>query len=32
MNIIPDTRGATITVGDDVEILESVDAHDGPPR
>jgi uncharacterized protein YcbX len=32
MNIIPDTPGATITVGDDVEILESVDAHDGPPR
>jgi uncharacterized protein len=32
MNIIPDTPGATITVGDDVEILESVEAHDGPPR
>ncbi|MDT4971477.1 MAG: uncharacterized protein QOG22_1620 [Pseudonocardiales bacterium] len=32
MNLIPDTAGATITVGDDVEILESVQAEDGPPR
>jgi uncharacterized protein YcbX len=32
MNLIPDTPGARITVGDDVEILESVDAADGPPR
>jgi uncharacterized protein len=32
MNLIPDTPGATITVGDDVEILESVEAGDGPPR
>ncbi|MEP7177491.1 MAG: MOSC domain-containing protein, partial [Pseudonocardiales bacterium] len=32
MNIIPDTPGASITVGDDVEILESVEAQDGPPR
>jgi uncharacterized protein YcbX len=32
MNLIPDTPGATIRVGDDVEILESVPAPDGPPR
>jgi uncharacterized protein YcbX len=31
MNLIPDTPGATITVGDDVEVLESVES-DGPPR
>jgi uncharacterized protein len=32
MNLIPDTPGATIAVGDDVEILESGEATDGPPR
>ncbi|MEP7019309.1 MAG: MOSC domain-containing protein, partial [Pseudonocardiales bacterium] len=32
MNIIPDTPGATINVGDAVEIIESVEADDGPPR
>lgn len=32
MDLIPDTPGATIAVGDEVEILESVSAPDGPPR
>lgn len=32
MNLIPDTPGVTISVGDPVEILESVPAPDGPPR
>jgi uncharacterized protein YcbX len=32
MDLIPDTPGATIRVGDDVEILESVPDPDGPPR
>jgi uncharacterized protein len=34
MNLIPDgvTAGAAIRVGDPVEILEEVDAPDGPPR
>lgn len=34
MNLIPDAvaAGATIRVGDPVEILERVDASDGPPR
>ena len=32
MNLIPDTPGATIRVGDDVEILDEVPAPDGPPR
>ncbi|MGI8760031.1 MAG: MOSC domain-containing protein [Jatrophihabitantaceae bacterium] len=32
MNLVPDTPGATITVGDEVEVLECVDAPDGPPR
>jgi uncharacterized protein len=31
MNLIPDTPGATIRVGDEVEILETGDS-DGPPR
>jgi hypothetical protein len=31
MQLIPDTPGATIHVGDDVEILEAVES-DGPPR
>lgn len=31
MNLIPDTVGVTINVGDEVEILESVES-DGPPR
>lgn len=32
MNLVPDDPGATIAVGDDVEVLESVPAPDGPPR
>jgi uncharacterized protein YcbX len=32
MNLVPDTPGATISVGDEVEVLESVPAADGPPR
>lgn len=32
MNLVPDTPGVTISVGDEVEILESVPAPDGPPR
>jgi uncharacterized protein YcbX len=32
MNILPDTPGVEITVGDEVEVLESVPAPDGPPR
>jgi hypothetical protein len=32
MNLIPDTPGVTIAVGDEVEILEEVPAPDGPPR
>jgi MOSC domain-containing protein len=32
MNLVPDNPGATISVGDDVEVLESVPAPDGPPR
>jgi uncharacterized protein len=31
MNMIPDTPGATINVGDEVEVLESAES-DGPPR
>lgn len=32
MNLIPDTPGATLAVGDPVEILEAVEHPDGPPR
>ena len=32
MNLITDTPGATIAVGDEVEILDAVEAPDGPPR
>jgi hypothetical protein len=32
MNLIPDNPGATISVGDEVEILAEVPAPDGPPR
>jgi uncharacterized protein YcbX len=32
MQLIPDNPGVTIAVGDDVEILHSVPAPDGPPR
>jgi len=32
MNLIPDTPGATIRVGDEVRILDEVSAPDGPPR
>ena len=32
MNLITDTPGAVVRVGDEVEILTAVDAPDGPPR
>jgi uncharacterized protein len=32
MNVLPDSPGTTIRVGDEVEVLEAVDAPDGPPR
>ncbi|HEX3337429.1 MAG TPA: MOSC N-terminal beta barrel domain-containing protein [Jatrophihabitans sp.] len=32
MNLIPDTPGVEIAVGDEIQILESVPAPDGPPR
>ncbi|MGN6607713.1 MAG: MOSC domain-containing protein [Jatrophihabitans sp.] len=32
MNLIPDTPGVTIAVGDEVEVLEQADAGGGPPR
>jgi uncharacterized protein YcbX len=32
MSLVPDNPGAVISVGDPVEILEAVDATDGPPR
>ena len=32
IQFIPDDAGTTIEVGDDVEIVESVPAPDGPPR
>ena len=32
MNVIPDTPGAVVRVGDEVEVLESEPAPDGPPR
>ena len=32
MNLVPETPGATLHVGDEVEILEAVAASDGPPR
>lgn len=32
MNLVPDTPGAIIRAGDPVEVLEEVDAADGPPR
>lgn len=32
MNLIPDAPGAMIRVGDAVEVLEAVEAPDGPPR
>jgi uncharacterized protein YcbX len=32
MNLVPDTPGVEIAVGDPVEVLESVPAPDGPPR
>jgi uncharacterized protein YcbX len=32
MNLIPDTPGAVIRVGDEVEVLAEVPARDGPPR
>jgi uncharacterized protein YcbX len=32
MNLVPQTPGAVLRVGDDVEVLEAVDAPDGPPR
>jgi uncharacterized protein YcbX len=32
MNIVPDNPGATISVGNEVEVLDAVPAPDGPPR
>jgi uncharacterized protein len=32
MNLIPDTPGAVLTVGEPVEVLDEVQAADGPPR
>jgi uncharacterized protein len=32
MQLVPDNPGVTVSVGDDVEVLESVPAPDGPPR
>ena len=32
MNLVPETPGAVLTVGDEVELLDSVPAPDGPPR
>jgi uncharacterized protein len=32
MNLVPVTPGATLRVGDDVEILEARPDPDGPPR
>ena len=32
MNLVPDTPGATIHIGDEVEVLEAVAAPNGPPR
>lgn len=32
MYLIPDTPGASLSIGDPVEILESVEHPDGPPR
>lgn len=32
MQLIPDTPGRVIGLGDDVEVLERIDAPDGPPR
>ena len=32
MNLVPETRQATVRVGDEVELLDVVAAPDGPPR
>jgi uncharacterized protein len=32
MNLIPDTPGVVVSVGDSVELLDQVPAPDGPPR
>jgi hypothetical protein len=32
MNLIPDSPGAVLSVGDNVEVLEAVPTPDGPPR
>jgi uncharacterized protein YcbX len=32
MNLVPDSPGVGIHVGDQVEVLDAVDAPDGPPR
>jgi hypothetical protein len=32
MNLVPDTPGVEIHIGDEVEVLSSVPAPDGPPR
>jgi hypothetical protein len=30
--LVPDTPGVRVRVGDEVEVLDAVSAHDGPPR
>jgi uncharacterized protein len=32
MNLVPATPGATLHVGEEVELLDAVPALDGPPR
>ena len=32
MQLVPESPGATLRVGDEVEVLEAVEAPDGPPR
>ena len=32
MHLVPDTPGATISLGDEVEVLEAVAPGNGPPR
>ena len=32
MNLIPDSPGAVLSVGDEVEVLEAIPEPDGPPR
>jgi uncharacterized protein YcbX len=32
MNLVPETPGATLRVGDEIELLDVADTPDGPPR